>query len=387
MTAADQCGVYVHVPWCRVRCPYCAFTITEVGEPGPPDPTGYTDRVLRQWEAVAAHFDGPPHTVAFGGGTPSLHPVSELARMVRAFDARRGAEISLEANPEDVTPAWLEAVRRAGVTRLSLGVQTLQPGPAPLLARAHTWRQARETLAAVAAAGFESWSVDLIFAAPRQTLEELDRDLDAVGESGAPHVSLYGLTAEEGTPYTRAVARGRLRPPSPEAWREAYDHARERLASLGLHQYEVSNHARPGHRSRHNQLYWRPAAWAGLGVAAHGRLPEGTRTVGPRDLDAFMADPLAWQEWDRGTTLERGEELLIRALRHVDGLPLARVRALGLDLPDEALAPLIDEKLAVVEGGRLALSPSGLPLADALVLSLALALVDCAQPAGGEHPA
>lgn len=377
----------MHVPWCRVRCPYCAFVVEPVGSDGVPEPTRYTDAVLRQWDAVAPHYPGRPATLAFGGGTPSLHPPAELARLIRACDPLPGAEITLEANPEDVDDAWLAAVREAGVTRLSLGVQTLQAAPARLLARAHTVGVARSVLAAVAKAGFESWSLDLIFAVPGQSVGDLDRDLDAVEASGAPHVSLYGLAAEEGTPYTRSLAAGRLVAASEEAWRDAYDHARDRLGDLGLAQYEVSNHARPGHRSRHNQHYWHLTPWAGLGQAAHGRLTDGTRTVGPRTLAGFLADPLDWQEWSLAPCLARAEELLIGCLRHVDGLDLRRLEPLGYRLLASTLAPLQDEGLASYDGTRLALTPQGLPLADALVTHLALALTPAEAQAGGELPA
>ncbi len=374
MTATPPWGVYVHVPWCRVRCPYCAFVVEPVGADPPPDTQGYTDAVLRQWSALVPLFPGRPATVAFGGGTPSLHPPDQLARWIQELAPSPGAEITLEANPEDVTPAWLDAILAAGVTRLSLGVQTLQLAPARLLARAHSARDARRVLALVARAGFQSWSFDLIFAVPGQTRGELDADLDAVGTSGVPHISLYGLAAEPGTPYTRALAAGRLRAPTSEAWREAYDHARSRLRGLGLDQYEVSNHARPGHRSRHNEHYWKLRPWAGLGVAAHGRLPDGRRTVGPQSLAAFRADPLAWEEWTLPSVLERAEELLLSCMRHVEGLDLSRLDALGYRLPEAAIAPLVADGLATLEGRRFALSASGLPLTDALIVHLATAL-------------
>ena len=387
MTGIEGWGVYVHVPWCRVRCPYCAFTIVPLRDAPVPDPVGYTDAVLRQWDAVAAHFPGRPTTVAFGGGTPSLHPLPEIARLVRTLAPLPGAEITLEANPEDVDPRWLDGVLEAGITRLSLGVQTFQRAQARLLSRAHTAPTALAVLGQVAAAGFESWSLDLIFAVPGQDRAALDRDLDQVAASGAPHVSLYGLTAEPDTPYTRAVTEGRLVPPNDEDWRAAYDHARERLGAMGLAQYEVSNHAARGHRSRHNQLYWRVSPWAGLGLAAHGRLPDGTRTVSSSDPAAFRADPTTFSEWWLPTPLDQAEELLISCLRHVDGLSLDRLAELAIALPEGAWRPLVQEGLATCDGATLVLSPAGLPLTDALVGHLAMRLEPVTPAAGREPPA
>ena len=383
MVINDRWGVYVHVPWCRVRCPYCAFVVETVGRNGVPDPKGYTDAVLRQWDLLRPRFGGQPDTVAFGGGTPSLHPASELRRWIEALAPRAGAEITLEATPEDVTASWMDQVLQAGVTRLSLGVQTFQPGPARLLKRAHTATESEALLQEVEKAGFQTWSLDLLFAVPGQTLADMDRDLDTIARHGVPHLSLYGLTAEPDTPYARALAPGKLEAASEERWRETYDHLRERLGLLGLHQYEISNHAREGHRCRHNEHYWRLRSWAGLGLAAHGRLPDGTRTVSHKSLEAYLTDPTGWSEWSVGTPLERAEELLIGCLRHVKGVDLERLQKEGYVLPQALLDPLIEQGLGTLEAGYFALSRTGLPLADALVAHLAVGLVPTSKDAAG----
>ena len=192
---ADDFGVYVHIPWCRRRCPYCAFAISTISE-RPTD--AYTDAVSIQWAAEATHFPGAPTSVAFGGGTPSLHPPGDIARLIRLAALAPGAEVSLEANPEDVNAPLLEALRGAGVTRLSLGVQSFEARSARLLNRAHSVARGPDRARLVAAAGFESWSLDLIFAQPGQSLAAWATDLEAALALAPPHLSLYGLAAEEG---------------------------------------------------------------------------------------------------------------------------------------------------------------------------------------------
>jgi oxygen-independent coproporphyrinogen-3 oxidase len=374
MKGNESWGVYVHLPWCRVRCPYCAFTVVPTGGKKVPDPGGYTDALLRQWDVLGDYYPGSPATLAFGGGTPSLHPPHELRRLIEQLAPVPGASISLEANPEDVDDGWLEAMLEAGVDRLSLGVQTLQPRPARLLARAHGIDSLDPVISAVASAGFSSWSIDLIFAVPGQTAAEFDRDLDAVARWDIPHVSLYGLAAEPGTPYTQALQDGKLRAPSDDSWRRAYDHARGRLATMGLHQYEISNYARTGHRSSHNEHYWHLRPWAGLGLAAHGRLPDGTRTISTESLAHFQAAPTRFREWRLAPLRERAEELIIACLRHVDGLSLERLDSLGFSLPNRVLSPMLQEGLATLCHNRLALTGTGFPIADALVAHLAVHL-------------
>lgn len=362
-------GVYVHIPWCRTRCPYCAFTIV-VDRDRPKH--AYTLALLRQWEAVAPRFPSPPTTLAFGGGTPSLHPPEDLAAIIRAV-APRG-EVSLEANPGQVSPALLAAWREAGVTRVSVGVQTFSRRHARLLNRGHTVEDARSLLAQVAEAGFTSWSADLIFATPGQTLDELDADIDALLAARPPHVSLYGLTAEEGTPYGRAVAEGRITPADEHAWRAAYERVVERLAAEGLHRYEVSNFARPGHRSAHNEHYWRGRPYAGLGVGAAGYWPDGARTQGPEDVAAYLADPVGTTTIERPSPQDAAVDWLVGTTRHVEGLPLDTLKARGFTLRPDVVRGLVNAGLLTRTETGLALTSAGFPVADGVLSRLADAL-------------
>ncbi len=379
---ASGFGVYVHVPWCRTRCPYCAFNVY-------PERDARWERwaegVVAEWAERAPAFVQAPedraHSLYFGGGTPSLCPPELLARMVAAVPLEPEAEITLEANPGTLLPERVAAWREAGINRVSLGVQTFDPRFAHLLNRGHTVAQARELVSMVAGGGFRSWSVDLIFALPGQTLADLEQDLRAILELDPPHVSLYGLTFEEGTPFGRAAEQGRLLPPDPELWRAQYDHIVDTLEAGAWERYEVSNFARPGHRAVHNEAVWRGGHYAGLGPGAHGFEPTGHRTVG-------TADPEAWAERFTATRelpspAEAAIDLVLSTLRHQDGLPLALLRErTGMQVRERALRALLDPpagapRLLTLEGGSLRLTRAGFPVADGLVARVADALATC----------
>lgn len=365
-------GIYVHVPWCRTRCPYCAFNV-HVDRDAPWE--AWRDGVLRDWSEQQPEFgDGLAHSLYLGGGTPSLAPAGIVGELVTSLPLRSDAEVTLEANPGTVSAAGLDALREAGVTRLSLGVQTFNKRFAHILNRGHTVAAARELVELVAASGFRSWSVDLIFGLPGQSLADLGEDLDALVALDPPHVSLYGLTMEPGTPFGRAAEQGRMRAADPELWRTMYDNIVERLADAGLDRYEVSNFARPGHRAVHNEAVWRGEPYAGLGPGAHGFTPAGRRLVNRNIPEDWMATGLDRAE--RPGPHERATDLVLTALRHVDGLDLTELVACsGHTIRPGTLAPLTRAGLLEVRGDRVRLTVAGYPLADGLVERLVDGLV------------
>lgn len=367
----DRWGVYVHVPWCRRRCPYCAFYV-EVDRGG--DRHAFAERVLTEAATRGGPFQalGAPDTLFFGGGTPSRLSPEVLRRLIRGLAPAAAAEVTIETNPEDVDEAWPDAALEAGITRPSLGVQTLDPRFARLLNRACTIDHAAETLSRIAAAGFVSWSVDLIFALPGQTLADLDADLDRLLAQSPPHVSLYGLTYEPGTPFTRARDQGRMPEIDDGLWREMYTRIVERLAVAGLERYEVSNFAKSGHRSRHNRLYWTDRPYLGLGPAAHGYRPDGSRYANLRDVAAWLAaaDPTAEQDPPDPET--QAVDLLVSTIRGVDGVPLAPLAALGYTLDPAVIAAL--GGFVTADATRIALAGEGWFVADAVTARLTRAL-------------
>lgn len=359
-------GVYVHAPWCARRCPYCAFATSVHRDP---PWQAWAEAVVREHALRAPLFEGLPVSVYLGGGTPSQAPAPVLSWLLERLPRAAGAEVSIEVNPEDADPAWLSAVVDAGVDRISLGVQTLHPRYSRLLGRRARPDACRRAAERVAALPLRSWSVDLMFALPGQSVAEVLDDGRALLDLGAPHLSLYGLTWEEGTPYSRGLAKGILHPVEDEAWREMYEGLWELLEGRGLLRYEVSNAARPGHESVHNQLYWSDQPYMGLGPSAHGFAPDGRRWVNRAEVEAWQVEPV--ERWEQPTPRQRAVDALVSCLRGREGVELGR---LGLEVAPAAVARLEMEGLVVVEGGRLRLGDRGWPLVDAVTRFLANSL-------------
>lgn len=365
MTTANAAhGIYVHVPWCRAVCPYCAFYVVRDDGIQPTD--RYVDRVLAEHARWASSFPGPVRSVFLGGGTPSRLPLSDLRRLLAGLPP--APEVGVEVNPEDVDARWVAEAIDLGVTRISVGVQSFSSNQARRLGRGHTVAEAHRVLNLLRDRA-PSWSLDLIFAVPDQTLTEWDRELDVAIDAGAPHISLYGLTWEPGTPLDALRVRGRLKPVDDDLWRDMYDRAVGRLAAAGLNRYEVSNFARHGHRSVHNEGYWAGRPYMGLGPSAHGFAPDGRRWTNPRDLSAWLAGAPEVIEHPTGTSATA--DLLLAGLRRVDGIDLDRLRARTGHAPsDDAVRALVRGGMLRQEGPVIALTDAGFPVADAVVLKL-----------------
>jgi oxygen-independent coproporphyrinogen-3 oxidase len=375
-------GVYVHWPFCLSKCPYCDFN-SHVR-------TGGIDeaRFVAAFRREIAHMAAlaPGRTVAsvfFGGGTPSLMASATVAAVLDAVAAawpvEAGAEVTLEANPTSVEAGRFRGYRAAGVNRVSLGVQALND---PDLARLGRMHSAAEALAAVkvAAETFEHFSFDLIYARPDQTPDRWAAELEEAIGHAAEHLSLYQLTIESGTPFERLHAAGKLVVPDHETARALYDATQEVCARRGLPAYEISNHARPGAESRHNLVYWRYGEYAGVGPGAHGRLV----TAAGRVATATEKHPEAWLaaverqghglvEAGRLTPEEEGDEFLLMGLRLKEGVDPRTYAALaGRALDGRRVAGLLgDGLIARRDGVRLAVTPAGFPVLDAVVADLA----------------
>ena len=320
-------GIYVHLPFCPYICPYCDFAKAPYRR----------SLALRYLEALDAEIEAAPAvagtTVFFGGGTPNTIPGAELVRLVERIRTRfaisADAEISLEANPDLELCTGFPALRAAGVTRLSIGVQSFVPGELVALGRRHTPADVAAVVARARAAGFEDLSLDLMFGLPGQSLESWARSLEAALALEPDHVSTYGLTVEEGTPYAAWQARepGSFPDARPsEAWSKYALAIEQRLdRAAGFEQYEISNFARPGHRCGHNANYWENGEYVGLGVGAASYLG-GVRSVHTRDLDAYVDAALARRP------IPGSEESLEGAARQGEAAMLALRTAEGVDL-------------------------------------------------------
>ena len=336
-------GVYVHVPFCTRRCDYCAFaTWTDRSHLM----AAYAGGCIRELEAAGL----PPATsVFFGGGTPSLLPHALLTSILAAAEWAPGAEVTVECNPDDVAPELLEAYRSAGVTRISLGVQSLSPAVLAALGRDHDPVVAVRAARLVAAAGFRSWNVDLIYGAAGESAEDWAATVDGVLALGPPHVSAYALTVEPGTPLAADPARH----PDDDDQAAKYLDADARLSAAGLSSYEISNWARPGHECRHNLLYWHSGDYRGIGCAAHSH-QAGRRWWNVRTPERYLSLVLAGQspeaDGETLTAAERRLEVLQLALRTREGVPAGALA--GIDGLDGLVEPR-GERVALTARGRL----------------------------------
>jgi oxygen-independent coproporphyrinogen-3 oxidase len=316
-------GVYVHIPFCLVHCPYCDFNahagMDDVKAP-------YVEALLRE---IRASADGEAvETVFFGGGTPTELSPGELARILSAlresFAVAPGAEVAIEANPESTTRATFDALLDAGFTRVSLGVQSLAPGVLTWLGRAHTPEQARTALREAGAAGFEHVNADLIFGTPGEELADWRASLEGVLGTGVDHVSTYALQVEERTPLASWVARGLRQAPDDDDQADRYEVAAELLPAAGLDRYEISNWAKPGAWSRHNLGYWTGAEYLGFGAGAHGHR-NGRRSWNIASPRTYVArSPHVEEGWELLPPTERAAEAAVVGLRLAGGLDRAR---------------------------------------------------------------
>jgi oxygen-independent coproporphyrinogen-3 oxidase len=362
--------VYVHVPFCARRCSYCDFAIA-VRRNVPVD--AYVNGIARELALRFPVDEHPWHvrTIYLGGGTPSALGPSGVQRLLAALQARltpdTGAEVTLEANPEDVTDAASAAWRSAGVTRVSIGAQSFNPDALAWMHRSHSPSRVAEALHSVRSAGIANASLDLIFGLPASIGRSWAADLDVLLSLAPEHVSLYGLTVEPGTAVARWIGRGATVEAPEEAYEGEYLHAHELLAGAGYEHYEVSNFARPGYRACHNAAYWAGVPYVGLGPAAHEfdgttrrwNQPAYTQWLGAVSNDT---DPAAGRE--RLTPDNRVSEQVYLELRTVEGTVLN-------DGEKELVAPWIQAGWARLARSRLALAPTGWLRLDSLAVALA----------------
>ncbi|MEL7546955.1 MAG: radical SAM family heme chaperone HemW [Pseudomonadota bacterium] len=362
-------GLYIHWPYCAKICPYCDFNVYAAKDR---DPEPLLVAMINDIKAHRERLPGHPalDSIFFGGGTPSLLSPSALQRLIEAADTTfglaSGVEISLEANPNDVLRAAPSDWRRAGVNRVSLGVQSLDDQALNFLGRDHDSEAGRMAFER-AAQHFNNISIDLIYALPGQSLENWDGQLTAALGLGAPHLSLYELTIEPPTPFGKQVERGQWTPLPDDRQADLYELTQSLCETAGLPAYEVSNHAQASDfESVHNRIYWRSGDWIGVGPGAHGRLSEHGRRVAteavrrPKDY----ADSTETIETDL-PPLDIARELVAMSLRYRDGLDLNRLERLGFERPEQSqLVPLTEAGLVQVAQNKIALTASGRLLAD-----------------------
>ena len=325
-------ALYVHLPWCLAKCPYCDFTSHALPRPdqgGLPE-SRYIEALIADLEASLPQVWGRPvHSVFIGGGTPSLFSADAIGRLLAAIRARLpllpGCEITLEANPGSFERDRFRDFRKAGVTRLSVGVQSFDDAMLAKLGRVHDGAQARAALTEAAAA-FDTFNLDLMYALPDQSLAQLHADLDIALSFAPPHLSIYHLTIE---PNTRFATAPPAHLPDDDLASDMLDAITDRTASVGLQRYEVSAFARSGHRCRHNLNYWQFGDYLGIGAGAHGKLSYPHRVVRQvrwREPNTYLERSMAGQAMSNDDEVPRSQlpfEFMLNALRLREGFALA----------------------------------------------------------------
>ena len=354
-------GLYIHIPFCVKKCNYCDFYSIGGGDTVSDE---YVDAVINE---IDKYSDIQWKTVYFGGGTPSLLAPYQVEKILSGLDILPDAEITLEANPETVTLEKLQGYYKAGVNRLSFGVQTAKQQSLETLGRIHSNQKVTEAFENAKKAGFTNISGDVMLGLPDYTTEELDATVELLSQLGATHISAYMLKIEQGTPFAKNTPQNL---PDEDKMSDFYLYACSKIESMGYKQYEISNFAKEGCQSQHNNIYWKLENYVGIGPSAHSCL-NGKRFYYPRDIKAFMENP---------QTIADGEidvdEYIMLSLRLKSGLNLAELK----EKWSKELAPLQMKKLKILENqgyitfnnDTVSLTPKGYLMENAIACEIML---------------
>ena len=380
-------SLYIHIPYCISKCPYCDFNshvVAEIPE------AKYTDALLRELEHYGNWDEWRGRTVQsifFGGGTPSTFKPASIGKLLAwvaaTFPIDVECEITMEANPGTVDSEYFAGYRDAGVNRISVGVQSFQPRLLKFLGRIHSADEARRALEIVKQSGFDNFNLDLIFANPGQTIAELEADLDAALKIQPPHLSAYNLTFEEGTPFHHEYRNGRMRSLGEDEEIAMAELIETKLGEAGLRRYEISNYARPDCRSRHNVNYWRYGDYLGIGAgahsytSAHGGELSGQRWSNEKNPARYMT----LVNETRRAVVEREEldftkaagEFMFLGLRMTEGISIEAFSSRFGKPPAEFYSQIgnwLEGNLLVEEEGYLRFTQKGMLLANSIFVEL-----------------
>ncbi len=368
-------GLYIHIPFCKQRCRYCAFYSTTQHHLQ----QDYTNAICSELELRKEYIKGATiETIYFGGGTPSLLTTEQLtsilATIKKEYSISPAAEITIECNPDDLTPSHLAMLHKQGFNRISMGVQSFCDEQLQRLGRRHTADSARQAVKNARIAGFRNISIDLMFALPCSTLEQWKSDLRSAIALQPEHISAYNLTYEEGTPLYRALQKGEITELSEEENIAQFNTLIEELGKAGYHHYEISNFAKPGRESRHNSSYWNDTPYLGCGAGAHSY--NGTsRGWNIADIAQYIKginEGVPAFEVEELTNEERYNDAILTRLRTAEGLPLAWVKEkFGNTLYNYMMRVARKEiafgNLQEKPNGNLALTPKGFFVSNAVI--------------------
>ena len=358
----NDLGIYIHVPFCGKKCPYCDFYSLNYTKKTAED---YVSAVLRN----ITHYSQPERpvsTIYFGGGTPSLLTDGQLSDVINAvkdsFALSAEAEITLEANPNTLTPEKLGMLRDSGINRLSLGVQSLSDSELKMLGRTHTAERAEKAVLDAVNAGFTNISCDLMIALPGQTAASLEYSIARLTALPVQHISAYILKTEEGTPFAESELADNL--PDDETTAELYLEMVKLLGNSGFRQYEISNFAKPGFVSRHNCRYWKCQDYLGIGPAAHSCF-NGKRFAVPRDIAGFIDLPVQPAEVTDDSPCGFEEQAMLR-LRLTEGLDL-RAFPEHRQTVEKRIPPLVSAGYVRFDGNTVSMTPEGFLVSNSVI--------------------
>jgi oxygen-independent coproporphyrinogen III oxidase len=370
-------GIYLHIPFCKQACNYCNFHFTTSlrykGE--------LVQALAREVTMQKPFLEGETvETIYFGGGTPSLLTGDELQLLLQTiykeFDVAAGAEITLEANPDDITAEKLEGWKERGINRLSIGIQSFFEEELRWMNRAHNAGQAEKCIELSLAAGFQNFSIDLIYGSPLLTDDMWQQNVAKAVGYGITHLSCYALTVEEKTPLHKLISTQQKQPVDADKQARQFLQLMQWLKRAGYEHYEVSNFALPGYRSRHNSAYWQGKKYLGLGPSAHsynGRYRAWNKPNNPLYIRNINNGILPFEK-EELTTTEQLNELIMISLRTAEGLDLARVQAQFGERAKEAIEKGMQKHLAhqliTQNGSRIQLTESGMLMADGIAADL-----------------
>lgn len=370
-------GLYIHIPFCKQRCKYCAFyssTLYNIKE-------RYTDALCKELEMRRNYAGGEEiSTIYLGGGTPSTMPFALLQKITDAIYANytisTNPEITIECNPDDLTPEFLAKLKQLPFNRISMGIQSFDDTQLKRLGRRHNAEKARQAVANARAAGYGNISIDLMFALPGSTKESWQHDLDSAIAVKPDHLSAYNLTYEEGTPLYRALERGEFQELSEDENVEQFQMLIGSMKAAGYRHYEISNFAIPGRESRHNSSYWNDTTYIGCGAAAHSY--NGTsREWNIADINEYIKGVESGArnfEIEHLTEEERYNDTILTRLRTADGLPLAWMQQKFSEKLNIYMQKAADRHIACgnlkMEEGSLSLTEKGIFISDAIIRDL-----------------
>lgn len=365
-------GLYIHIPFCKSRCLYCGFYSTTRG-----DTAGrYVDALCGELKLRKCYINEPPHTIYIGGGTPSQLPLPLLRRLFDAIDTSQAEEITMECNPDDITPEFAKAISHLPINRISMGAQTFSDARLRFLCRRHKAADVTCAVTRLRQAGIRNISIDLMYGFPGETIDEWQADIYAALSLEVEHLSAYCLSFEEGTPLHTMLMQGRVKENDEETCRAMYETLTDRLTSAGYEHYEISNFARQGYRSRHNSGYWQSVPYMGIGAAAHS-FDINSRQWNVADIDTYIDSiehntvPAEREELDIPT---RYNDTVMLSLRTCEGIDLDAVRQdFGHSYATLCLrqaAIYIDNGLLEHVANRLRLTRRGLFVSDMIMSDL-----------------